>query len=87
MAAASGNAVSGSSYYKVSAVADSGFESIQSLAVKPASAGGSSSGGGGGGCFISSATSTVTVKVSWMVLIVIGAVVIFGVRFQEKKKD
>ncbi len=87
IAAASGNVVSGSSYYKVSAVTDSGFESIQSLAVKPASAGGSSSGGGGGGCFISSATSTVTVKVSWMVLIVIGAVVIFGVRFQEKKKD
>ena len=82
MAGSSGNGVS---YYAVSAVDNSGFESVPSLAVKPAavavgssssSGGDGSGGGGGGGCFISTAQEPLPASVSLIVLIVIGALAI-----------
>ena len=82
MAGSSGNGVS---YYAVSAVDNSGFESVPSLAVKPAavavgssssSGGGGSGGGGGGGCFISTAQEPLPASVSLIVLIVIGALAV-----------
>jgi len=88
MAASSGGASGGGSYYVVSAVDENGFESVPSLAVKPAalpvvpvvpvesaSASGGS-GGGGGGCFISTAQKPLPASVSLIVLIIIGVLAI-----------
>ncbi|MBW2438092.1 MAG: hypothetical protein JRF29_12485 [Deltaproteobacteria bacterium] len=87
MAASSGGG-SGGSYYAVSAVDENGFESVPSLAVKPAAVSlpepvplpgelsSASGGGGGGGCFISTAQKPLPASVSLIVLIVIGVLAI-----------
>jgi hypothetical protein len=62
LAAAAGGS---NSYYTVSSVDDSGFESAQSLSISPAginTSSGGSSGGGGGGCFIGSTASYYTLN-------------------------
>ena len=71
--AAGGN--SGSSSYKVSAVDNSGFESVHSLAVKPASSAASAA-PEIAPCFIKTATNPMPVKIWWGLVIVIGALTI-----------
>ena len=75
------------SYYTVSAVDDNGFESAQSLSIRPAAvpsptgdgegSGSSGGSGGGGGCFITTAQETSPPKSSW-VLFTIAAVLCIG---------
>ena len=66
-----------SGYYMVTAVDSSGTESVQSLAVKPASlASGGSGGGGAGGCFIRTAGHPALQPYLVIWLIVIQAIVV-----------
>jgi hypothetical protein len=82
MAASNGNGVkAGGSYYAVSAVDENGFESVPSLAVKPAAvavgspSSSSGGGGGGGGCFISTAQPAAPLPwILWVFLMLIGVV-------------
>ena len=76
-----GGGSGGAGYYVVTAVDSSGTESVQSLAVKPASlaSGGS---GGAGGCFIRSAGHP-TVQpylVFWLLVTVVGALCVWRSR-------
>ena len=69
----------GSGYYVVSAVDTGSTESVQSLAVKPASAASSSGGGGGGaGCFIGSSVqqSAQPLLLIWLSLTIAAALFI-----------
>ena len=66
--------MTGGSYYTVSAVDNSGFESVQSMAVKPAAA--SSSASGIGGCFIITTNQPLPAKAWWMAFILIATFMI-----------
>jgi hypothetical protein len=67
---AGAGAAGGSGYYVVTAVDSGGTESVQSLAVKPAStaSGGGGGGGGGAGCFVGTVTTTMPENVWWLVV-------------------
>jgi hypothetical protein len=73
----------GDSYYAVSAVDNSGFESVQSLAVKPASiASAASAAPEVAPCFIKTATNPMPVKIWWGVVIFIVVLTFVVVRSQ-----
>jgi hypothetical protein len=80
--AAGGGGSGESGYYVVTSVDSGGTESVQSLAVKPASAATSSGGGSGGGaapaCFIESVSQSMPKQVIWFgLLLIIGIAVCY----------
>jgi hypothetical protein len=79
-----GGGGSGSGYYVVSAVDSGGTESVQSLAVRPASAA-SSAGSSIVGCFISTAHDTLPVKPAGVVVLIMVVLIIIGFRVQRFK--
>jgi CheY-like chemotaxis protein len=81
MAAGSSN---GSSYYAVSAVDNSGFESVQSLAVKPPAAT-ESAATEVFACFIATATQSQPEKAWWMAFMSIAVFLIAAIRGQKSE--
>jgi hypothetical protein len=77
-----GGAGSGSGYYAVTAVDSGGTESVQSLAVKPASAISSAAGGGAAGCFIRAAghPAVQPYLVIWLILTIVVALCVWRSR-------
>jgi hypothetical protein len=80
---AAAGAAGGSSYYRVTSVDSGGTESVQSLAVKPASmASAGSSGSSMVGCFIETVTTTLPQNVWWLVV-----TVALGVWLSRRMRD
>jgi hypothetical protein len=79
----------GSGYYVVSAVDSGGTESVQSLAVKPASTMASAGSAGSSlvGCFITTVQGSLPVKAGWMVVILmVVTTIVIGVRCRVSGK-
>jgi len=80
-----GGGTGGAGYYMVTAVDSGGTESVQSLAVKPASAVSSAAGSAGGamGCFITTVQDTLPAKAGWAAFILMVVLtILIGVRCQ-----
>ncbi len=80
---AEGGGADSGGYYAVTAVDSGGTESVQSLAVKPASmaSGGGSGGGGAAGCFITTVKDTLPAKAGWAAFILMVVLtILIGVR-------
>jgi hypothetical protein len=75
-------AAGGSSYYRVTSVDSGGTESVQSLAVKPASlASAGTAGSSMVGCFIETVTNTMPQNVWWLVVVLlVSLAIVKGVR-------